>query len=186
MKGCKVLNNDEIKSLLNVAENQRERMLVMVGLYFGTRISETVSLTFGDFHNTDHLRIRRLKKSNTSTLRIPDDFRAELDKLRNEYESQGIKISKKTPLFLSRKGQNQPLTNRHASRLLQEMFQRAGIRGKVGAHSFRKTFTTKIFELTGKDIMQTANYTGHKSLNCLVYYIETTKETNLTTQLAWG
>jgi integrase len=186
MKGCKVLNQEEIDSLLAAAKNQKERMLVLVGLYFGTRISESLSLTFGDFKNTDHVRIQRMKGSNESVLRIPRNLWSEIRALRKEYERQGYTVTSKTPLFKSRKGVDKPLNPTSAMNVLQDMFKRAGIRGKVGAHSFRKCFTTKIYELCGKDPVQTAVYTGHKSIDSLISYIETTHDTSLTTELSWS
>jgi integrase len=183
MKGCKVLNKTEIRKLLSVAQDQREKMLVLTGLYFGTRISETVSLTFGQFENTDHVRIKRNKNSRDTTLKIPAVFRKELNVHKKALWRKGYNVEGNAPIFPSRKGG--ALRSDSACKILQKMFDRAGIKGKVGAHSFRKCFTTKIYELCGNDIVQTSAYTGHKNLTSLIGYIETTQETNLTDQLAW-
>jgi len=52
-------------------------MLILVGLYFGTRISETVRHTYSDF-NGAYIRNRYVKGSNDRFLLIPDEFRGEL------------------------------------------------------------------------------------------------------------
>lgn len=47
MKGCRVLEIEEVKALLD-GLSRRDRLLMLTGLHFGTRISETLALTFGD------------------------------------------------------------------------------------------------------------------------------------------
>lgn len=187
MKGAKVLSTQEIKALLQV-ESQRDRMLVLVGLYFGTRISETVQLTFGDFKG-ESVHIKSVKRSNDRNLIVPDEFRAELDKLKVHYLAKDCPISDSTPLFLSQKKDKQglcrPISREHACLIIKRLRDKYGLDERVSAHSFRKNFTTKIHELCGNNLPQTAVYTGHKSIDSLQAYIESTQETNLTQQLGW-
>jgi len=187
MKGAKVLSTQEIQTLLQV-ESQRDRMLILVGLYFGTRISETVQLVFGDFTG-ESVRIKSVKRSNDRQLMIPDQFKAELDKLKLFYLAKGCPVSDGTPLFLSQKkypdGNCRPITPEHASLILKRLRTKYNLDNRVSAHSFRKNFTTRIHELCKHNLAQTAIYTGHKSLDSLSAYIKTTEETNLTKQLNW-
>lgn len=123
MKGAKVLSSQEITQLLQ-AENQRDRMLVLVGLYFGTRISETVNLKFGDF-NGQSVHIRSVKRSNDRNLMIPDEFRHELDKLKTYYISKDCPITDSTPLCLSQKHDRQgyckPISKEHACAIVKRL-----------------------------------------------------------------
>ena len=187
MKGAKVLSSQEIKIMLQT-ENQRDRMLILTGLFFGTRISETVQLTFGDF-NGQAVHIKSVKRSNDRNLIIPDKFRAELEKLRVHYIAKGCPVSDATPLFLSNKkgpeGNCKAISKQHACLIIKRLRDHYGLDKRVSAHSFRKNFVTRIFELTQNNLVQTAVYTGHKSLNSLQAYIESTQETNLTQQLNW-
>lgn len=187
MQGARLVTKGEIKNLLQ-AENQRDRMLVLVGLYFGTRISETIKLTFGDFEG-QYVRIRSVKGSNDRNLVIPEEFRTELKRLRQHYISHNCPINSSTPLFLSQKrdkeGNCKPINKEHACHIVQRLRKRYGLDERVTAHSFRKCFTTKIHELCGNNLPQTAIYTGHKSIDSLRAYIETTEDTNLTQQLGW-
>lgn len=183
MKGCKVLKQEEVKRLLQVAESEQEKMLVLVGLYFGTRISESMMLKFGDF-DSEYAKIKRNKNSNDTLLFVPEEFKSALKCLVGEYRRKGIQVNSDTPLFVKKNGKSFSVNWAH--RKIQELFQRAEISGQVGAHSFRKCFVTRIYELCEKDIVQTALYSGHKNLTTLIYYIETTKETNLTAQLSWA
>ena len=187
MQGARLITQDEIKTMLQ-EENQRDRMLVLVGLYFGTRISETVALTFGDFRGR-YVRIRSVKKSNDRVLQIPDEFRQELERLRGYYLVKGCPVQDQTPLFLSQKrdelGQCKPVAKEHASYIIKRMRDKYGLDERISAHSFRKSFTTAVYKLTKNDLLATAVYTGHKSIDSLKHYIETTTETNLTRELNW-
>lgn len=184
MKGCRVLSDSEIKKIIQSLDI-RDRVLVETGLYFGTRISESLGLSFGDFNST-HLAIKSKKGSENQSFEIPASYRNSLAALKEHYQSQGITVISKTPLFLSRKGDNQPITRQQASRIVKAVCDELGITGKVNTHSFRKSFVTRIYELTGHDIAQTKVYSRHKSLSNLDYYIKTTEKTNLIHNLSWG
>ena len=187
MKGARLIQKDEIKKLLQT-EDQREKMLILTGLYFGTRVSETVALRFGDFRGK-YLHIISKKRSNDRSLVIPEEFRIQLNKLRKQYIAEGKTVTDDTPVFLSqkrtRKKAQRPITPEHANSILRRLRAEYGLDERVSCHSFRKTFITSIYKATGKDIIQTAIYSGHKSIDTLRAYIETSTETNLTTQLGW-
>jgi integrase len=183
MKGCRILDKKEISRLLAATKNQRERMLVLTGLYFGTRLSESLALKFGDFRNTDYVRIKRNKKSDFSYLLIPQEYRSELECLRQEYEEKGIVVSDETPLFISR--HKKGLSRQQATKLIKDLKDSAGLNGAVAAHSLRKCFVNRIYELTNYDVVETVKYSGHKNLGNLLYYVATTNHQNLTKNLGW-
>jgi integrase len=183
MKGCKVLNDSEVKNILDALEI-RDRALVLTGLTFGTRISEALELTFGDIKGT-HLAIKSAKGSNNQSFEIPAYYRESIESLKAYYENQGIVIDDKTYLFLSRKGENKPILRQQASRIIKAVCEELGIEGKVNTHSFRKSFVTRIYELTGFNIAETKTYSRHKNLANLDYYISTTGQTNLVHELTW-
>jgi integrase len=158
-------------------------MLVLTGLYFGTRISETVSLTFGQFENTDHVRIKRNKNSRDTTLKIPAVFRKELNVHKKALRRKGYNVEGNAPIFPSRKGG--ALRSDSACKILQKMFDRAGIKGKVGAHSFRKSYLMAIGEKVNFNPFELIKYSGHVSMNSMLAYIQTTQENNLTDELNW-
>ena len=184
MQGCRVLQKEEIKALLNEAPDQRTRMLILTGLFLGTRISESLKLKFGDFRGPT-IRIKSLKGSNDRTLVLPDELRKEVELLELEYLDAHYDITDRTPVFFSQKDPSKPICRQRASLIIKQIKEAAGVDGKVAAHSFRKNFTTKIHELCQNNLVQTAKYTGHKNLNSLVSYIESTENTDLTKELAW-
>jgi len=183
MKGCRTIEKSEVTEILS-SLNIRDKALVLTGLTFGTRISETLSLTFGNVRD-NLLYIHSQKDSENAGFPIPANYRQAVEELRAYYESHGIEVNDGTYLFLSRKGENQPITRIQASRIVTSACEQLGITGKVNTHSFRKTFVTAIYNLTGKDVVATMTYSRHKNLSNLVYYIKTTEKTDLVNALAW-
>jgi integrase len=183
MKGCRAIEKSEVTEILN-SLNIRDKALVLTGLTFGTRISETLSLTFGNVKD-NLLYIHSQKDSENAGFPIPANYRQAIEELRAYYESQGITVTGKTYLFLSREGENSPMTSRQAQRIVKASCDKLGITGNVSTHSLRKTFVTAIYNLTGKDVVATMTYSRHKNLSNLVYYIKTTEKTDLVNALAW-
>lgn len=184
MKGCRVLEAHEVKALL-ADLSLRDRLLVLTGLTFGTRISETLSLTFGSVAGR-YIHIASAKGSDNVSFEVPAYYHNNVDELRASYETSGRIIIDKTPLFLSRKGENRAITRQQASEVITAACNRLCIEGKVNSHSARKTFVTRIYQMTGKDIAETKKYSRHKNLANLDYYIGTTNNLNLVGQLDWS
>lgn len=184
MKGTRVLTKTEVSLLLSTP-NIRNRTMILTGLTFGTRISESLALTFGDVSG-QHLRIQSSKKSNNEVFPIPEGYKDAVSELHWHYTDRGIKVTDVTPLFLSRKGYGQKsITRQQASQIIRKLCKEFGIEGKVNTHSLRKTFVTEIFERTGFNIFETKKYSRHKSLGNIEYYIGTTQERDLVNDLIW-
>ena len=184
MKGCRVLEAHEVQALLRDL-SPRDRLLLLTGLTFGTRISETLALTFGAVAGR-YLHIVSAKGSENASFQIPASYHAQIATLRTVYQDAGRTVTEATPLFLSRKGVDQPITRQQASQVIAAACVRLGIEGKVNNHSARKTFVTRIYHLSGKDIAETKKYSRHKSLANLDYYIGTTQDLSLVAQLDWS
>lgn len=184
MKGCRVLGSDEVTALLDDM-TPRDRVLLLTGLTFGLRISETLALTFGDVAGR-FLHVKSAKGSDNVSFEIPASYRKAVDDLRTSYEQSGKLILDATPLFLSRKGDNKAITRQQASEVITSAAERLGIEGKINNHSMRKTFVTRIYQLTGRDIAETKKYSRHKSMANLDYYIATTNDLSLVNQLNWA
>lgn len=183
MKGCRILNDDEIKVLME-SMSTRDKALILTGLTFGTRISETLSLSFGDVSG-EYLCLRSQKGSENQAFPIPESYRAVIHALKAAYEAKGRVITPTTPLFLSQKGINKPITRQQASQIIKKAAGQLGIDGKVNTHSLRKSFVSKIYDLTGFNIAETQTYSRHKNLSNLQYYLQTTQSTQLVKELKW-
>lgn len=183
MKGCRVLTDNEIKLVLNEL-GIRDRVLFLTCLTFGTRISEALALTFADVGGST-LYIRSMKGSETQGFPIPEGYKNELNELKSWYEKKGVSVKGNLPLFVSQKGRHKSITRQLASNVIKNVARRVNLDGKVNTHSFRKSFVTKIYEMTGFNIAETKAYSRHKSLVNLEYYIRTTEKTDLVERLNW-
>lgn len=184
MKGCRVLTDEEIKLVLNEL-GVRDRVLFLTCLTYGTRISEALSLTFGDVAG-NNLYIKSSKGSESQTFPIPATFKEAIKELEQWYCEKGISITGNSPLFISQKGRNKSITRQLASTIIKNVARQVNLEGRVNTHSFRKTFVSKIYDLTGFNIAETKAYSRHKSLVNLDYYLKTTESTDLVEQLSWG
>jgi len=183
MKGCRILTDNEIKLVLNEL-GVRDRVLFLTCLTFGTRISEALVLTFGDVAGNT-LYIKSKKGSENQGFPIPDEYRNAINELKDWYLQKGIEINDKLPLFLSQKGRNESITRQLASTVIKNVSRSLNLDGKINTHSFRKSFVSKIYDLTGFNIAETKLYSRHKSLVNLEYYLKTTEKTDLVEKLNW-
>jgi len=183
MKGCRPLQPQEIKQLLGKL-NPRDKLLCLTGLYFGTRISETLQLKFRDV-SEEYINIKSQKNSENVTFTIGPEYKKAVKELQSYYKTCGIDITPDMYLFLSREGQNMPIHRSQASRIIKKTCKALGLEGKINSHSFRKNFVTAIYEKSGFNIAETKKYSRHKSLSNLDYYIGTTENLDLIKKLSW-
>jgi len=179
-----VLTDEEIKLVLNELQI-RDRTLFLTCLTFGTRISEALQLTFGDVAGNT-LYLKSMKGSDNQAFPVPAAYKRAIEDLKTWYSEKGMMVDTKSPLFISQKGRNRSITQQLASHLIKKVSRRLQLDGKVNTHSFRKSFVTKIYEMTGFNIAETKAYSRHKSLVNLEYYIKTTETTDLVEQLNWS
>lgn len=185
MQGSRALSEDEIKTMLDIA-NPRDRLLILTGINFGTRISEALELKFKDLEGKT-LRLKSKKKSNNQEFPIPDSYKEALADCRKYYSKIGVDHTASDNVFLSvhvRTGNTISVQN--AAEIIRGLAKRIGAKGKVSFHSFRKAFVTRIYERTGFNIAETQKYSRHKSMSNLEYYIQTTESMDLVCDGLWG
>ncbi len=183
MKGCRILADEEIKLVLNEL-GVRDRVLFLTCLTYGTRISEALALTFGDVAGST-LYIKSQKGSENQGFPVTEEYRRSINDLKNWYTEKGVKITDTLPLFLSQKGRKKPVTRQLASTVIKNVCRKLNLEGRINTHSFRKSFVSKIYEMTGFDIAETKAYSRHKSLVNLDYYLRTTEKVDLVERLNW-
>ena len=182
MKGCRALNENEVKQIIENMVDAKGRLLALTGLYFGTRISEALALNFSDVSG-NMLSLKSAKGSNNQTFQITAAYKRALAEVKEQYRAKGWVVNGDTALFLSQSGVR--MTQQAASHIVKTAAKKANLEGKINTHSFRKCFVTKIYSLTGYDIARTKQYSRHKSLANLDYYISTAQGTELVNNLNW-
>lgn len=183
MTGCRPLSDSERKTLYS-ALSLREKLLVETGLYFGLRISESLSLRFKDLEG-DLFYVHSGKNSRNDHFPVPQIIKDHAAKLKEYYSLAGLSVGSDSPVFLSRRHSGKPITRQMVSLILLALCEKLGISGKIGMHSFRKMFVMKVYDTTGKDIIKTKKYSRHKQLDSLSYYLSTTEDTDLVKEMVW-
>jgi integrase len=186
MQGSRPVNQEEVEQLKKKLKT-KNRLLILTGLYFGTRISEALAITFGDVSG-QWFCLKSEKGSNNKTYPIPKPYQDVVEQWRSELKAKGVHVTSKTPLFLSsfkRYTTGKALTRQQASQAIQRACRRLGIDGRVNTHSFRKAFVIKIYHMLGHDIRKTQDYSRHKNLTSLQYYLESSNDLDLVKELGW-
>lgn len=184
MRGCRPLEdrevNDIIKSLSNT--NKRDAALFLLGIKSGFRISELLSLKVGDILQAgrivDRVTVARRnmkKRVEGRTVLLHPDAKAALTEWLDELGTDE-NITPDTYVFLSRKGENRPVSRVHAWRVLHQAFVDSDLTGKLGTHSMRKTFANKVYDALGHDLIKTQRALGHRSINSTACYLSFREE----------
>ena len=181
MSGCRRLTDKEVERVLSRVDGKM-KVLVLVGLTYGTRISESLAMTVGNFKG-EFVTIQGKKKGLKQTYPIPQTVKDSVNALVKIYRGSGINVTDDTPLFCGIG--DACMSRQNASQQLRKIFKDASLDGKVNTHSLRKSFVTKIYEATGKDIIRTRLFSRHSSINSLIHYIETCEDTGLINDLGW-
>lgn len=173
MKGCRPLNDDEVKRVLGTLDNPRDRALFVLGIRSGFRISELLSLKVRDVYQYSAIvaRVqvqRKHMKRKLESRSVPIHVAAR-NALLALINSHALKDD--DYLFQSQKGRNEAIKRGQAWRILRDAYHTAELSGKVATHSMRKTFAAKVYEAVDGDLVKTQKALGHKSVNSTVSYL---------------
>lgn len=174
MKGTRPLDNAEIRKVSAAFAGTfaiRNRCLFMIGVSVGGRISELIALKVNDVWQnnkpvSDLLFDRNIVKGGEVSRAVPvntDGRQAIEDLIAWHLEHYG-NVDPTRPLFPSRKGQGlKAMTRIAAHDALKDAFGAAGLNGKLGTHSLRKSYAQRLYEHTN-DIYAVQEMLGHKSV----------------------
>lgn len=187
MKGTRPLDNAEIHAVSESFEGQfaiRNRSLFLLGVSIGGRIDELLSLTIGDVWQNDKpvkdvLYDKSIVKGGETSRAVPlnaDGRAAVLDIMVWHTERAGLfgAVDSDTPLFVSRvknkNGTPKRMTTQAGSDAIMAAFEKAGLNGKLGTHSMRKSFAQRLYSQTN-DIFVVQEMLGHKNVATTQKYL---------------
>ena len=121
--------------------NARNHALIIIGLNSALRISDILSLTYGDVYDyrqkewKTHLIITEQKTGKQNRIYMNQE-------IRNTLESYIIPSTEEssTWLFPSQKQKTQPLSRYQAYRIIKKAASASGLDAGISCHSLRKTF----------------------------------------------
>jgi integrase len=189
MKGCRPLTDTEVTRVLTTLGGRcalRDRALFLLGVKSGFRISELLSLRWGDVVQHGQLVervtvVRRHMKQQREgrTVLLHPDARRALAAWHQACAGPGALPAERF-IFKSRTGANRAMSRRQALRLLTAVYQAHGFTGKVATHSMRKTFANKVYQhfcrrrAAGEPLdpfRLTSKALGHRHINSTDHYL---------------
>jgi len=171
MNRTRALSDAEIKLMRNELDNPRDACMFLLGLVSGFRISELLSL-----------KIDNLLEYDGTLKNVLTVSRADM---KGKHESRSIPLSSETMavvyeyltnlpdnqeyLFQSNRGSK--LSRIQAWRIIKTAANNLGFKGVVATHSFRKSFATRVYEKSGKDLNLTQKALRHSNINSTIKYL---------------
>lgn len=188
MEGCRPLTDDELSSIrLYFQEKEkdledpwfvRNKTLFYFSLHIGTRISETLSFRLNDVYQngkiieTIYLRKRNTKgKVSGRNIPLNEEIRNQLKYYIGYYNLSDRlnSLGSDPPLWISKKGS---LKRCQATNIIKTIFDDCELSGKLSCHTTRKTFARKIYDKTGKNLLNLQIALGHKNISSTQHYVK--------------
>lgn len=199
MASARPLRPDEERKLLDALERLRDQLLFLFGRFTGFRISELLSIRVGDVWQDGGpaaeltLARRQLKggqgaqrrRVRSRTVPLHPQLRAALQTYLTE-RFEGEPPPPEACLFVSRKGDNRPISRIQAYRIVKEAAQATGRPERVATHSLRKTFAHDVFAKSGHNLVLTQRALGHSSVLTTSRYVAPDEEEVSGTILSLG
>ena len=179
--GCRAITDEEMEKILAAMDGRhalRDRAVLVFGAKTGFRISEIMSLTVasvwenGAIKNSVTVRKENMKGGEKSrTMPLHRDAQNALAtylraaKLDHDFHAR-------TALF-PRQGSTEPLDPRAYWRIIKDAARRAGVDAKrIGTHTMRKCFASKLWPRMGGDILKLATVLGHQNPTNSARYVQ--------------
>ena len=184
MKGTRPLDNAEIVAVSEAFTGYfatRNRALFMLGVSIGGLIDELLSLKVGDVYQNgkpvrDILYDKRIikKQGNERAVPLNADGRQAVEDAVAWHRDRFGEINSEAPLFVSRVNNKdrtpKRMTTKAGSNALMAAFEKAGLNGKLGTHSMRKSFAQRLYSQTN-DIFVVQEMLGHRDVSTTQNYL---------------
>ena len=181
MKGARALTPLEIQAVCVAFDGKyaiRNRTLFLICANIGTRITEALNLNVGDvLQNGEVVKILYLRRETVKgsrsgvSLTLPSGARKALISFIAWKREAGERLSKRVPLFVSRKGLR--LSRKQAHDIFKVAYRKVGLDGHVTTHSPRKTYAKMVYQNSGNDLLVTQQALRHTSIETTLYYLDT-------------
>ncbi len=165
----RALTLDEVARVINQLDGPQNKALFTLGVNTGFRISELLSLTYKDVLNSDGT----VKSSITLN---KARMKGEVASRTLPLNPQARKAIKGLLARLNTNGKLFSISRVQAHRLIKKAANKAGLEGVISTHSMRKTFGTRIYEMSEKDIVLTQRALGHVNINSTIHYLDVDKK----------
>jgi len=142
--GREILSQDEIKQLVDVTDNQRDRAMLFVAYESGCRAGELVGLRIQDVEFDQYGAILRVGKEQGKTGERRIRLFESVPDLQLWISMNPGKDNPNAPLWPSGKFKDQPIQKNGFAELVAKYAKKAGIKKKLCPHSFRHSRATHL------------------------------------------
>jgi len=181
MRGVRPITKEEAGKALAAFTGRyqtRDRALFLFQFYTGRRISQTLALRIGDVITEQgdvapsvYFERRTVKKKTAGeSIYLHRTLRKALRLWAKELREMGY-FHRAHFIFQSGRGKNRPLTRHEAYNIYHRAFRKAGIWGKLGTHSLRKSFASAVYDHFDRDLVKTQHALGHIKIDSTVSYL---------------
>jgi integrase len=159
-----------IEQFKNALGSPRDKLLFVLGINSGLRISDILPLHVADLRGKTSLTLREEKTGKTKTFRFNSAITSAISELIPQDASDSDYV------FQSRKGANRPLTRVQAYRILNAVAVRIGVTDQIGCHTLRKTFGYHAYK-AGVELALLQSIFNHSAQSVTLRYIGITQDT---------
>jgi len=155
-----VLTKDEVKKLIDSAENKKHKMMIKLLYSSGLRLNELISLRIGDLEFNENIGwVRSGKGGKDRIFILSNKMIDELKNFTKDRQNEGF-------LF---EGRNGKLSARAVQKTISNIAKKSGIQKSVHVHTLRHSFATHLLE-SGEDIRKIQELLGHSNLSTTQIY----------------
>lgn len=185
-----IRDKNVIKNMRSIlkAQSTRNELLFILGINVGLRISDILKLKVQDLIKTinskmpkDYVILTETKTGKTKKFYLGDIVK----KIIMSYIKENPELELDNYVFISRKGDNKPITRQQAYRILNNAAESLGlverdangtiILGEIGTHTLRKTFGYHAYK-SGITIELLMDLFNHSSKSQTLRYIGITED----------
>ena len=142
-------------------KNIRNRLIFVLGINSGLRVSDILGLNVSDVRNKTHIELNEKKTGKRKRFLLNNKIKQLLDEfIENKNDNE--------PLFISQK--NKRLDRSQVYRVLNEACSATGVNANIGTHTMRKTFGYHHYKQF-KDVAMLQMIFNHSSPNITLRYI---------------
>lgn len=157
-----VLNEPEVKRLLEAAEDLQEQTILMTLYSSGLRLSELTNLQVKDIDSVKmQIRVRQGKGAKDRNVVLSPTLLTGLRCYFRKYRPESWLFYGQTP--------QHRLADRVVQRMVRRLSEKAGLRPGVTTHTLRHSFATHLLE-HGTEVVYIQELLGHRSLKSTLLY----------------
>lgn len=158
----RILSFEEVKRMIDLEKNPRNRFFIQLIAKTGLRISEAISLTFENFKERDGecFLIVVGKGHKTRTIKIPTDY---LTTARLFQEKDGNVLPVDTAVFRPKNSTGKHISKKAGWDIIKNAAARASLSSKISPHWLRHFHATYSLKM-GDDLRVIQKTLGHSSI----------------------